>query len=339
MTVKILHVGVGIRGSHWLGFVGDHSDTESVACVDADAAALSRAKGAVSENCRFFESLDEALADSSADAAIVCSPSSLHAEHAIAALDAGLSVMIEKPLASSVAQAKTIIEAAKRNGRHVVVAENYRYWPAERTIRQWVKDGRVGRVDNVTLVDRRHMPSHTEGPWLAKIEYPQLGEIAIHHFDSLRAMVLKEASGIGAHVWNPVNSDYRQGACSAVTIEMSDTRVQYMGTLTSPQFSFSLRLEGDEGELWTNRKYVFWRPKGKRFFKYVRNVAVPAGDEQKYPKGGTTSLLNSLRDAVERNQPAETDAQDNLGTLAMVEAAKRSDGEQRWVNLAEILTS
>jgi predicted dehydrogenase len=181
------------------------------------------------------------------------------------------------------------------------------------------------------------MPSSTEGPWLAKIEYPQLGEIAIHHFDSLRAMLLREATSISAQAWNPANSDYQHGACTAATIRMGNTRVAYMGTLTSPRFSFSLRLEGTEGELWTNRKYVFWRPRGKRFFSYVKNVAVPAGDEQKYPKGGTTSLLNSLREAVVDGQVAETSGEDNLGTLAMVEAARRSDAEGREVSLAEIL--
>lgn len=336
MTVKIIHVGLGIRGSHWLQFVADHPDFQSVACVDSDADALDRARSQLSEECNFFDDLNQALERTDADAALITSPSGLHAEHAIAALDAGLSVMIEKPLAASLEQAQQILAAAKNNDKSVVVAENYRYWPSERTIRQWVSDGRIGEVGNVTLVDRRHMPSHTEGPWLARIEYPQLGEIAIHHFDSLRAMLLREATSISAHVWNPPNSDYRHGACTAATIQMGDARVAYMGTLTSPRFSFSLRLEGTDGELWTNRKYVFWRPKGKRFFSYVKNVAVPPGDEKKYPKGGTIALLNSLRDAIVNKQAAETSGEDNLGTLVMVEAARRSDAEKREVDLTEI---
>ena len=336
MTIKIIHIGLGIRGSHWLQFVADHPDFQSVACVDSDADALDRARSQLSEECNFFDDLNQALERTDADAALITSPSGLHAEHAIAALDAGLSVMIEKPLAASLEQAQQILAAAKNNDKSVVVAENYRYWPSERTIRQWVSDGRIGEVGNVTLVDRRHMPSHTEGPWLARIEYPQLGEIAIHHFDSLRAMLLREATSISAHVWNPPNSDYRHGACTAATIQMGDARVAYMGTLTSPRFSFSLRLEGTDGELWTNRKYVFWRPKGKRFFSYVKNVAVPPGDEKKYPKGGTIALLNSLRDAIVDKQAAETSGDDNLGTLVMVEAARRSDAEKREVDLTEI---
>jgi predicted dehydrogenase len=337
MTMKIIHVGVGIRGSHWLQFVSEHPDFESVACVDTDSKALADAKSQLGEQCGYFEDLSTALDKSDADAVLIASPSRLHAEHAIAALASGCAVMIEKPLAVDVSQGRRIIDAGKQHNRPVVVAENYRYWPSERTVRQWVSEGRLGEISNVTLVDRRHMPSNTEGPWLAKIEYPQLGEIAIHHFDSLRAMLLREATSISAHAWNPSNSDYAHGACTAATLRMGDARVAYMGTLTSPRFSFSLRLEGTDGELWTNRKYVFWRPRGKRFFSYVKNVAVPPGDEKKYPKGGTTALLDSLRDAALHNAEAETSAEDNLGTLAMVEAARKSDTEQREVRLAEIL--
>jgi len=337
MTIKLIHVGLGIRGSHWLQFVAEHPDFQAVACVDNDAGALERARAHLGSGCGYYGDLGEALRQSNADAALVASPSSLHAEHAIAALDAGLAVMIEKPLAADIEQARRILDAGRKSNRPVIVAENYRYWPSERTIRQWVGEGRLGEIGNVTLVDRRHMPSHTEGPWLAKIEYPQLGEIAIHHFDSLRAMLLREATSISAHAWNPANSDYRHGACTAATIRMGDARVAYMGTLTSPRFSFSLRLEGTQGELWTNRKYVFWRPAGKRFFSYVKNVAVPPGDDKKYPRGGTAALLNSLRDAVADGTVAETSAEDNMGTLAMVEAARRSDAEKREVNLSEIL--
>jgi myo-inositol 2-dehydrogenase/D-chiro-inositol 1-dehydrogenase len=337
MTMKIIHVGVGIRGSHWLQFVAEHPDFESVTCVDTDSQALAGARSQLGEKCGYFEDLSAALHKSDANAVLIASPSRFHAEHAISALSSGMAVMIEKPLAVDVAQGRKIIGAAKEHNRPVIVAENYRYWPSERTVRQWVSEGRLGEISNVTLVDRRNMPSHTEGPWLAKIEYPQLGEIAIHHFDSLRAMLLHEATSLSAHAWNPANSDYAHGACTAATLRMGDARVAYMGTLTSPRFSFSLRLEGTEGELWTNRKYVFWRLRGKRFFSYVKNVPVPPGDDKKYPKGGTTALLDSLRDATQNNVEAETSAEDNLGTLAMVEAARISDADKREVSLAEVL--
>ena len=90
--------------------------------------------------------------------------------------------------------------------------------------------------------------------------------------------------------------------------------------------------------IWTNRRQVFWRPGRSQFFRPVRRVKVPPGDDAKYPKGGTTSLLNSLRDAVLHGTPAETRAEDNIWNVAMVEAGKRSDQEGRTVAIAEVFS-
>ena len=93
----------------------------------------------------------------------------------------------------------------------------------------------------------------------------------------------------------------------------------------------------EKGAIWTNRKYVFVRKGGGRFFMPVRNVAVPKGDDAPYPSGGTVSLLNSLRDAVRNGAAAETAAGDNVWSIAMLEAGKRSDAERREVAIDELL--
>jgi predicted dehydrogenase len=336
LSVKILQVGVGIRGSHWVEFVRDHPDTTAVGFVDPVPAALDRARATCGRDVPVFADLDEALRATDADAALIASPSTLHAEHAIRALDAGLAVMIEKPFAVTVADAQRVIDRGRKTGLPVLVAENYRFRPAERTVRKLVQEGRLGRMDSVTFVDRRHMPSHTEGPWLATIDYPQLQEVAIHHFDSLRAFLEPTPTSVTARVWNPPWSDYRHGASTEALLQFGGIRVQYLGTLLSHRFSVSIWLEGEEGVLWTNRKRVLWRPKASRWWRPVRNVAAPPGDEASYPKEGTTSLLNSLRDAVKNGTRPETHGGDNIWNVAMVEAGKLSDREKRTVEIAEL---
>jgi predicted dehydrogenase len=337
VSIRILQVGVGIRGGQWSGFVDAHPDTRCVACVDADAEALAALRRRAPDDGRaFYDDLDAALGGTEADAALIATPSRLHAEHACRALRAGLAVLVEKPLATSIEEAERVRETSRATGRPVIVAENYRYWPAERTVRDLVRAGRIGSVDSATLVDRRNMPSHTEGPWLASIEYPQLQEIAVHHFDSLRAIVGRRPSSVAARVWNPSWSDYRHGASTEAHLDLEGVRVQYLGTMTSHRYGFSLWVEGETGVLWTNRKYVAHRAAGSRLFRPVRRVAVPPGDEAPYPKGGTTSLLNALRDAVTSGASAETSADDNIWNVAMIEAAKRSDREGRTVSIDEV---
>jgi predicted dehydrogenase len=337
--MKILQIGIGIRGGHWAQYVKDHPDVEHVGFVDPDRAALDKARQLLGDQqCGYFTDLEQALAETRADAAVVVSPSRLHAEHAIRALDAGLAVMVEKPLATSIADATAVVRRAATTGRPVLVAENYRFFPAERTVRALIDADRIGRIDGATLIDRRHMPSHTEGPWLASTDYPQLQEIAIHHFDSLRYFLERKPTSITARVWNPPWSDYQHGANTEALLDFEGVRVQYLGTMLSHRFGFSLWIEGERGVIWTNRRQVFWRPRGSGFFRPVRRVKVPPGDEAKYPKGGTTSLLNSLRDAVLHGKPAETRGEDNIWNVAMVEAGKRSDREGRTVAIAEVFS-
>jgi predicted dehydrogenase len=336
VAIRILQCGAGIRGNHWAQFVREHPDVECVGVVDVDPAALDRIKGKVqSEACRYFGDLDQALDEAAAEAALIVSPSAMHAAHAIRCMEAGLTVMVEKPFGTSVAEAKSVLERARALEKQVIVAENYRFFPAERTLKKLLGEGLLGALDNATLIDRRHMPSHTEGPWLAAIDYPQLQEVAIHHFDSLRSLFERPGS-IAARVWNPPWTDYSHGANTEALIDFGEVRVQYLGTMLSHRFGFALWLEGERGVIWTNRRHVAWRPKGSRWFRPIRNVKVPAGDERKYPQGGTTSLLNSLRDAVRDGTLAETRGEDNIWTVAMVEAAKLSDRERRTVEIAEV---
>jgi predicted dehydrogenase len=336
VAIRILQCGAGIRGNHWAQFVREHPDVECVGVVDIDPAALDRIKGKVqSEACRYFGDLDQALDEAAAEAALIVSPSAMHAAHAIRCMEAGLTVMVEKPFGTGVAEAKSVLERARALDKQVIVAENYRFFPAERTLKKLLGEGLLGALDNATLIDRRHMPSHTEGPWLAAIDYPQLQEVAIHHFDSLRSLFERPGS-IAARVWNPPWTDYSHGANTEALIDFGEVRVQYLGTMLSHRFGFSLWLEGERGVIWTNRRHVAWRPKGSRWFRPIRNVKVPPGDERKYPQGGTTSLLNSLRDAVRDGTLAETRGEDNIWTVAMVEAAKLSDRERRTVEIAEV---
>jgi len=338
VKVRIIQLGVGIRGGHWAEIVRDYPDAVTVAYVDPVPAALDRARRIGSDSAKYFTDLDEALASVEADAALIATPSALHAEHAIRALDAGLAVMIEKPFALNVAEARRVLERAEAVGRPVMIAENYRFWPAERTVRKIVSEGRLGRIDSATLIDRRRMPSHTEGSWLASTEYPQLQEVAVHHFDSLRFFFDRRPTSITARVWNSPWSDYQHGANTEALIEFEGIRVQYLGTMLSHRYAFSLWIEGENGTLWTNRKHVLWRPAGRRFFRPVRNVRVPRGDEQKYPRGGTTSLLNALRDMVRDGIEPETSGRDNIWSIAMVEAGRRSDQERRTVRIDEVFT-
>src|SRR5690606_38968181 len=80
------------------------------------------------------------------DAIIICTPSYLHEEQAIAALEAGKHVLVEKPLALSPEAVQRVIDVAERTGRTLMVAMNNRFRPDTIALRPFAQNGELGDV-------------------------------------------------------------------------------------------------------------------------------------------------------------------------------------------------
>jgi predicted dehydrogenase len=93
---------------------------------------------------RLAARLDE-LADD-LDAVVVATPPRSHASVALAAMDAGLHVLVEKPLAASVAEAESLVDRAARRDVHLMVGHTFEYNPAVWKLRELVRSGTLGRV-------------------------------------------------------------------------------------------------------------------------------------------------------------------------------------------------
>lgn len=94
----------------------------------------------------------EAAALSDADCAVICTPNHLHAAPAVCAMENGMDVLCEKPLASSAAQAKEIYDAQKRTGRFLMVGYIVRCYPALDKVREILSSGITGPVISARCV-------------------------------------------------------------------------------------------------------------------------------------------------------------------------------------------
>ena len=146
--------------------LAQHPEFAAVACVDIDEKALESARRAPGqEHGTFCKSLSGCSSSrTQADAVLITSPSFLHSKHALEALGAGLAVMVEKPFGCNLAEAQTVVDRARAVGRPVMVAENFRFFQAERTLRHMLDKGTLGRIATAVCVDRRDQPSQTQGP-------------------------------------------------------------------------------------------------------------------------------------------------------------------------------
>ncbi len=83
------------------------------------------------------------------DRVIVTAPDRFHADHVVAALDAGADAVVEKPLTTDEDGVRRIAEAVERTGREVLVTFNYRYAPRNSALKRVIADGEIGDVTSL----------------------------------------------------------------------------------------------------------------------------------------------------------------------------------------------
>jgi predicted dehydrogenase len=132
------------------------------------------------------------------DAAIVCTPNHLHAPVAVAALERGCHVLVEKPIAHTLEDATSIVKAAKAARRVLLVGYVLRHWPGMQTLLEWVRGDRIGLV-----YAARVMLGAPETLVLARSNYRELRDTGAgvildysHELDYLR-LLLGEVTLIG----------------------------------------------------------------------------------------------------------------------------------------------
>jgi len=144
---------LGFAGLGWIGAMRMDAVAASgravvAALCDPSEACLSAAVERHREAVAFAD-YDEMLARSEQlglDGIVIATPNSLHAPQAIAALERGLAVFCQKPLALTAAEARAIVDAARRADRRLGVDYSYRYTDGAQALRAMVRSGELGRI-------------------------------------------------------------------------------------------------------------------------------------------------------------------------------------------------
>jgi predicted dehydrogenase len=150
LSVGVIGAG-GIARSH-MNAIKVNDNIQMVAVIDVDA---DRAGAAAEEfGANAYTDIEPLLANPQVEAVHVCTPHALHADQVVAAAEAGKHVLVEKPMALTLADCDRMIDACDRAGKILMVGQVMRYYPVNRTIQKMIADGEIGQVGH--LIRRRY---------------------------------------------------------------------------------------------------------------------------------------------------------------------------------------
>ncbi|HHW09887.1 MAG TPA: Gfo/Idh/MocA family oxidoreductase [Firmicutes bacterium] len=301
----------GIAQSH-LGALKELSGARLAAAVDIMS---ERAEAVVKEHGgTAYTDLAEALQNPNVDACIICLPHHLHKEATIAACSAGKHVLVEKPMATNLADCRQMKAAADQAGVILMVGQVLRFRTIHRKAREILRAGEIGEV--VNALRRRHAwhKSYEKAPWSkdpAKAGGWLLYGFGAHEYDMMLWLIGRRAERVFAlgRRNNPHWQDYDE-ISSLIELE-GQVMASVTQTLNCYTGAWDQIIVGTEGSMYISGADVLQVNR--------KAIEIPAD-----PTHGMRAQLAEFIQAIGEGRRPEADAGDVLHTMALLEAVGRS---------------
>ena len=313
--VRVGLVGLGGHGRTIRDATAAAPNLRAVAVFDIDPAEA--ALGADVLGCAVAASYEALLSRDDLEAVVLVTPNSLHRPQAEDALARGLDVLVEKPIANTVADGEAMLRAADAAGRVLAVGHNMRFSRSARLAKQLVSEGRLGEVVTVEIHfsgdNTRHMAADA---WrLRPDQCPLLPvmQLGIHALDLVR-FIVSPITSVHALARSVTTAP---GVVDSVAATFA-TEAGVTGTMVSnycTRVHFAYRLSGTEAS-------VVCTPHSA--------VVEPVGGEPEAHDFSTTGResydlqMIDFGEAVRTGAALVSDGQSALEALAVVEAMAAS---------------
>ena len=351
MTYRMVHVGLGSQGTRWATEAippnVEAGRIEVVAVVDRDPDRLETAQEDLDIPARrCYTDLDTALTERDADFCSVVTPPGAHEPVVETALDHGLDILSEKPIADTLEASVRIAEAVAEAGAKLGVTMTHRFDQDKATFRRAID--RASPIDYLTarftgnIRERGHYSQYVH-----EMDDLLLLDGAIHHLDLLASLVEAPCERVYAETWVPDAADYDGDSTGLVTLTFADgTRAHYEGSYGNAvtlngwgheQF----RAECDEETVILDNREVTRYPAAEE--DAIGNmVGVTPEDGESIspverPIWTNAWLIEQFCDWLDGGKPMPTDVESTLRSMAIVFAAIESSERGEAVDVQELL--
>jgi len=356
-TIRYGLVGTGMMGVEHIQNLLITPGVELVAIADPVEASRGWAKSALGgKPVREHQTAAELAQAGGVDAVIVASPNHTHRATLEPLFAAGVHILCEKPLATTVPDARWVVEQANASPKLFWTAMEYRFMPPVAEFIREVHEHKVGRLRMLSIREHRFPFLPKVGDWnrFSANTGGTMVEKCCHFFDLMRLIVKSEPVRIycsGAMDVNHVGERYEQGVPDI--IDNSYTVVDFANGVRA-MLDLCMFADGAEeqeeitavggearldvfipsGTIVHSPRVGFMNPKrAERRTVEVDEAALKAGSHH----GSTFYQHQAFAQAIRTGHPPLVSAQDGLMAVVMGAAAERSAAEKRAVSIAEML--
>ena len=321
--MKAILVGAGGMGRSWAKNLVAHPETEITAWVDVQPGQVDRANAELGTHITSFSNLTEAISQTEADFIVDVSIPEAHEAVTIESLQAGLPVIGEKPMSTSMESARRMVKASEEAGKLYMVSQSRRYNGNQEAFKALLPEiGDLG-ILNVDFFIGAHF-----GGFRDEMAHVLILDMAIHTLDQARYISGLDPVSVYADEFNPSWSWYKHGSSINCIFEMSNgCRFNYRGSWCADGLHTSW--EGD------------WRVVGSRGtakwngYEHIEAEIVSAEDGFHRPVDklsatrwdiaeGINGSLNGFLNALRTGETPQGECHDNIKSLAMVFGAIES---------------
>ncbi len=326
---RVVLVGCGSIADAWLDSEAVKRKAVIVGLVDIHPAAAEakKARHGLAEAVT-GGNLEAVLRQVRPDVVFDCTVPEAHCAVTLMALRHGCHVFGEKPMSTSMPDARRMAAAAKKADRTYAVMQNRRYLKGIRSLRRFLDSGAIGR--RVAIHSDFFIGAHFGG-FRDTMEHVLLLDMAIHSFDQARFITGEDAISVYSQEWTPRHSWYKHGPSAAAIFGMTnDVVYTYQGSWCAEgcptTWECSWRIIGEQGSLLWDGGENFRCDRltgGDGFVRPVKAVKVPCVCPKPLTQGHD-SAIGLFLEAIRKGVVPETVCTDNIKSLAMVHAAVKS---------------
>lgn len=331
-TLKAAVIGVGSMGRHHARVYTEIAQTELVGVADASA----ETGGAIADKYGVpaYTDFQALLAEEKPDLVTVAVPTRYHHDVVTQVLDAGVDVLVEKPIAATVEEGQALIDHAEALGRKLMVGHIVRFSPVIQALKQHLSAGELGKI--FQIVCRR------VGPFPARVrDVGVVVDLAPHDIDVMRFISEDEPVRLYAETEQQIHTAHEDLFTGQLRFGSGFTGFLEINWLT-PQKVRTVTVLGEQGMFVADdltQDLFFYKnaeADGLSWGHLSMLKGVSEGKMVRYPIQRYEPLkaeLEAFADAVLNDTPAPVSGEDGLAALQLALALVESGKTHQVVNM------